>query len=93
MKAIWNNQIIAESNNTIIIEGKHYFPPSSVKTEYLNTSTTHTICNLKGQASYFTIAVNGQINIDAAWCYPSPYNNAKNITNYFAFWKGVKITD
>lgn len=93
MKAIWNNQVIAESSNTIIIDGNHYFPPTSVNKDFLNTSETHTMCGWKGQASYYTIAVNGQINIDAAWFYPSPYDKAKSITNYVAFWKGVKITD
>lgn len=93
MKAIWNNQIIAESNETIIVEGNHYFPPTSVNKDFLNSSETHTMCGWKGEASYYTIAVSGQINIDAAWFYPTPYNEATNITNYIAFWKGVKITD
>jgi len=91
MKAIWNNQIIAESENTTVVEGNHYFPPSSIDKNFLNISDTHTICGRKGEASYFTIAVNGQINIDAAWYYPIPKDNVKHIANYVAFWKGVEI--
>ncbi len=92
MKAIWNKQIIAESDETIIIEGNHYFPPGSIIRDYFNPSETYTSCTLKGKASYYTLAVNGQINLDAAWYYPNPKEQAKNIANYVAFWKGVEIT-
>ena len=93
MKAIWNNQVIAESNNTIVVENNHYFPKESVKPEFLQQSSTHTTCPWKGKASYFTIEVDGQQNKDAAWYYPEPKAAAANITNYIAFWKGVKITE
>jgi uncharacterized protein (DUF427 family) len=93
MKAIWNNQIIAESNDTIIVENNHYFPKKSVKEEYLKTSATHTTCPWKGLASYYTLEVDNQQNKDAAWYYPDPKDAAKNIKDYVAFWKGVKITE
>lgn len=93
MKAIWNKKIIAESNATILFEGNHYFPPNAVNQEYINCSETYTTCNNKGQACFYTIAVNGQINIDAAWYYPTPNHKIKEIANYIAFWKGIEITD
>ncbi|NOZ47845.1 MAG: DUF427 domain-containing protein [Chlorobi bacterium] len=91
MKAIWNNEIIAESNETIVIEGNHYFPPESVQKKYLNNSETHSKCPWKGHASYYSIIVNGENNVDAAWYYPQPFDAAKQIKNYVAFWKGVEI--
>ena len=91
MKAIWNNQIIAESYKTINIEGNQYFPVDSVKSEFLEDSDTQTHCHWKGDASYKTIVVDGKTNKDAAWYYPSPMERAKMIKGYFAFWKGVKI--
>ena len=92
MKAIWNEQVIAESNETIVIEGNHYFPPSSVNQEYLKKSETHTTCHWKGEASYYSLQVNGQENADAAWYYPEAKELAKNIEGYIAFWKGVEVT-
>ena len=91
MKAIWNSQVIAESDATVVVEGNHYFPRSSVKAEYLAESSTHTTCPWKGQASYFSLSVDGQTNPDAAWYYPQPKDAAKNITGHVAFWKGVKV--
>ncbi|WP_293909099.1 DUF427 domain-containing protein [Deinococcus sp.] len=91
MKAIWNNQVIAESDATVVVEGNHYFPRSSVKAEYLAESGTHSTCPWKGQASYFSLSVDGQTNPDAAWYYPQPKDAAKNITGHVAFWKGVKV--
>jgi len=93
MKAIWNNQVIAESNDTIVVENNHYFPKESVKAEYLKETDIHTTCPWKGKASYYTLEVDGKENQDAAWYYPEPKEAAKNITNYVAFWKGVKITE
>ncbi|QEM13021.1 MULTISPECIES: DUF427 domain-containing protein [Mucilaginibacter] len=93
MKAIWNNQVIAESNDTIVVENNHYFPKESVKAEYLKETDIHTTCPWKGKASYYTLDVDGKENQDAAWYYPEPKEAAKNITNYVAFWKGVKITE
>ncbi|HEK21957.1 MULTISPECIES: DUF427 domain-containing protein [unclassified Mucilaginibacter] len=93
MKAIWNNQVIAESNDTIVVENNHYFPKESVKSEYLRESTTHTTCPWKGVASYYTLDVDGQQNRDAAWYYPEPKAAASQIAGYVAFWKGVKVTE
>lgn len=91
MKAIWNNQIIAESEATIVVENNHYFPADSVKREFLIASDTHTICPWKGEASYYTLKVDGQENKDAAWFYPNTKPLANNIRNYIAFWKGVEV--
>jgi uncharacterized protein (DUF427 family) len=91
MKAIWNNQVIAESNHTIVVENNHYFPPESIKKEFFKESNTHTACPWKGQASYHTLEVDGLQNRDAAWYYPSPKPLAKDLKNYVAFWKGVTI--
>jgi uncharacterized protein (DUF427 family) len=93
MKAIWNDQVIAESNDTIVVENNHYFPRSAVKAEFLRDSNTHTTCPWKGLASYHTLEVNGKQNADAAWYYPEPKPAAQQITDRIAFWKGVKITD
>jgi uncharacterized protein (DUF427 family) len=92
MKALWNNQVIAESDQTIIIENNHYFPAESVKKEYFKPTDTHTTCPWKGLASYYTLEVNGEQNRDAAWYYPDPKPAAAEIKNYVAFWKGVKVT-
>ena len=92
MQAIWNHTVIAESNETIVIENNHYFPPSAVKKEYLKLSYTHSTCPWKGEASYFDIEVDGKINKDAAWFYPEPKDAAKEIKDYIAFWRGVKVT-
>jgi uncharacterized protein (DUF427 family) len=91
MKAIWNDQVIAESDETIVVENNHYFPKESVKTEYLRPSPAHTTCIWKGKASYHTLEVEGKENLDAAWFYPDPSPAAANIKDYIAFWKGVKI--
>jgi len=93
MKAIWNNEIIAESNDTIVIEGNHYFPADSIKKEYYKPSETHTVCHWKGTASYYSLEVNGATNADAAWYYPVASQMAKSIEGYVAFWKGVQVTD
>lgn len=91
MKAIWNNEVIAESNDTVVVEGNHYFPPSSVKNEYLKPSGTHSTCPWKGKASYYSLEVKGKTNVDAAWYYPEPKDAAKNIKDRIAFWKGVNV--
>jgi uncharacterized protein (DUF427 family) len=91
MKAIWNGVVLAESEKTELVEGNHYFPPSSLHRQYFQESDTHTVCGWKGTASYYTILVNGQENKDAAWYYPEPLPAAKNIAGYVAFWKGVEI--
>lgn len=91
MKAIWEGQVLAESNGTVVVEGNHYFPPQAIKKEFFKESATHTVCGWKGTASYYDIDVNGKVNKDAAWYYPSPKDAAKNIGGYVAFWKGVKV--
>lgn len=91
MKAIWNNTTIAESNETVVVEGNQYFPADSIKQEYFQPSATHTVCGWKGTASYYDIVVNGESNKDAAWYYPETKPDAKNIEGYVAFWKGVEI--
>ncbi|RDC66071.1 DUF427 domain-containing protein [Adhaeribacter pallidiroseus] len=92
MKAIWNNEVIAESDDTIIVENNHYFPVDSVTEKFLISSDTHTTCAWKGQASYYTLEVNGQQNKDAAWYYADPKPAADKIKNRIAFWKGVQVT-
>ena len=92
-KAVWNGVVLAESDNTEVVEGNHYFPPNAVKMEYFQTSSKQTTCPWKGRASYYTVNVNGQENRDAAWYYPDPKDAAKNITGYVAFWRGVKVED
>jgi len=91
MRAIWNGAVLAESADTIVIEGNHYFPPAAIRTEHFKPSATHTVCGWKGTASYYTIEVNGQQNPDAAWYYPEPKDAAKEIAGYVAFWRGVKV--
>ena len=91
MKAIWNNQVIAESDDTVVVEGNHYFPRSSVRSEYLTGSQTHSVCPWKGTASYYTLTVDGKSNPDAAWYYPQPKDAAQEITDRLAFWKGVEV--
>lgn len=90
-KAIWNGTVLAESNQCEVVEGNQYFPPDSINKEYFQESSTHTSCPWKGQASYYTIVVDGQENKDAAWYYPSAKEKAKNIEGYIAFWRGVKV--
>ena len=91
MKAIWNGKIIAESNKTIVIENNHYFPTESVKKEFLLSSDTTTVCPWKGNASYYSLNIEGSVNKDAAWFYQTPKPMAKGIKDYIAFWKGVEI--
>jgi len=92
MKAVWNNEVIAESDETIVVENNHYFPDDAVKKEFLVNSSTHTTCPWKGVASYYSIKVNDKENRDAAWYYPQPKQAAENIKNYIAFWKGVAVS-
>jgi uncharacterized protein (DUF427 family) len=91
MKAIWNNVVIAESSETVVVEGNHYFPAESVNAAYLRPSNTHTTCPWKGVASYHTLEVQGKQNPDAAWYYPTPKDAAKQIAGRIAFWKGVQV--
>ena len=91
MKAIWNDKVIAESNSTVNVENNYYFPPESVKKEYLRKSETKSVCPWKGAAAYYDLVVDDRVNSDAAWYYPEPKEAAKEITGYVAFWKGVEI--
>jgi uncharacterized protein (DUF427 family) len=93
MKAIWNDKVIAESDDTLVIEGNHYFPPESIKSEYYKESNTHTVCPWKGTASYYSLEVDGKTNADAAWYYPEVKELAKGIKGRVAFWKGVQVVD
>lgn len=93
MKAIWNKKIIAESNDTIVIENNHYFPPESLNKQFLKDSGFQTTCPWKGKASYYSLDVDGEVNKDAAWYYPEPKEKAKSIKNYVAFWKQVEIVN
>ena len=90
-KAIWNGVVLAESDRGEIVEGNYYFPPDALNQDFFKASNTHTSCPWKGEASYYTVVVEGQENKDAAWYYPTPKERAKNIQNYVAFWKGVKV--
>ncbi len=92
MKAIWNGQIIAESDETIVIEGNHYFPDSSINKDYFSESTTSSFCPWKGTASYYSLDVEGKKNNDAAWYYPEASEMARKIEGMVAFWKGVEVT-
>jgi uncharacterized protein (DUF427 family) len=91
MKAIWNNAVIAESDDTVVVEGNHYFPSAAVGKQYLQPSPTHTHCPWKGEASYYDVVVNGETNKDAAWYYPAPKEAAAEIKDRVAFWRGVKV--
>jgi len=91
VKALWNDQVIAASDETVVVEGNHYFPPESVRREFLRDSTATTQCGWKGTARYFDLIVNGRTNEQAAWYYPEPLPAAKEIAGRIAFWKGVKV--
>lgn len=93
MKAIWNGTVLAESDDTKVVENNHYFPRNSVKDEYLKPSDTTTRCFWKGKAHYYNIEVNGKVNEDAAWYYPEASFAAKPIEDRIAFWKGVEVTE
>ena len=93
MKAVWQNTVVAESNETIVVEGNHYFPPESIKKNCFAPSDTHSTCHWKGLASYYHVKVNELVNQDAAWFYPEPKEAAKSIKDYVAFWRGVTISE
>ena len=93
MKAIWNKETLANSSETVVVEGNHYFPPTSLNMQFFKKSEKNTFCPWKGSASYYDIVVNGLSNKDAAWFYPEPKSAANNIAGYVAFWKGVEVTD
>ncbi len=90
-RATWNGATLAESERTVIVEGNHYFPPDSVRSDLFRASETHSICPWKGTASYYDVEVNGEKNPDAAWYYPDPKPAAAQIRDHVAFWKGVRV--
>ena len=91
MKATWNGAVLAESDDTVVVEGNHYFPLESVRREHLRESETHTVCPWKGTASYYDVVVGGETNKDAAWYYPQPKDAARQIKDRVAFWRGVRV--
>lgn len=93
MKAIWNGAILAQSDNTIIVEGNHYFPADSVKKEFLEPSDFTSFCGWKGTANYYSVNVQGKKNKDCAWYYAEPNDAAKKIKGRIAFWNGVQVTN
>ena len=93
MRAVWNGQVIAESDDTVVVEGNHYFPADSVTADALQPSDTTSRCPWKGEASYYNVVVDGEVNADAAWYYPDPKPAAENIRGRVAFWRGVQVSD
>jgi uncharacterized protein (DUF427 family) len=92
-RAQWNGAVLADSDETVVVEGNHYFPHDSVDWSHFSATETHTICPWKGEASYYDLIVDGQTNGDAAWYYPDPLEAAKEIKDHVAFWKGVSVTE
>ncbi len=92
-KAIWNETVLAECEQSQVVEGNHYFPPESLNREYFRASEAQTICGWKGTASYYDVVVGEKVNEQAAWYYPDPKSAAANIKGYIAFWKGVEVVD
>lgn len=93
VKAVWNGAVLAESNETIVVEGNHYFPPNAVNREFFRDSDHHTVCGWKGTCSYYDVEVDGERNANAVWYYPECKEAAKNIEGWFAFWHGVKVVE
>ena len=91
MRASWKGAVLAESDDTVVVEGNHYFPADSLRREHFRESATHTVCPWKGTASYYDVVVGADVNRDAAWTYPSPKPAAANITGHVAFWRGVEV--
>jgi uncharacterized protein (DUF427 family) len=91
MKATWKGAVLAESDETVVVEGNHYFPADSIRREHFRESGTHTTCPWKGLASYYDVVVGGEVNSDAAWYYPEPEQAAEEIRGRVAFWRGVRV--
>jgi uncharacterized protein (DUF427 family) len=92
MRAVWNGEVIAESEDTVVVEGNHYFRPEDVDTRHLEPSARHTVCGWKGTASYYHVVVDGQRNENAAWCYPETKPDADHVRGRIAFWHGVVVS-
>jgi len=91
MKATWKDAVLAESDDTVVVEGNHYFPRESIRQEHFRSSATHTTCHWKGQASYYDVVVGDALNKDAAWYYPNPKPEAASVKDRIAFWRGVRV--
>jgi uncharacterized protein (DUF427 family) len=91
MRAVWKGEVLAESDETRVVEGNHYFPPDSINQEYFKDNDHHTVCPWKGVASYYDVVVEGDVNRSAAWYYPDPSAAAQEIKGYVAFWNGVRV--
>ncbi|MGQ0618271.1 MAG: DUF427 domain-containing protein [Acidimicrobiia bacterium] len=92
-RAIWNDVVIAESGDTIVVDGYRYFPVSSVHDEHLVPSAHHSVCGWKGRASYYDVAAAGEVNGNAAWFYPDPKPAAQLVRGYIGFWRGVRVEE
>jgi uncharacterized protein (DUF427 family) len=93
MKALWKGTVVAESDDTVVVEGNHYFPHAALNPKYVLPSNTKTMCSWKGQASYYTLFVDGDANPDAVWTYPDPKDAAAEIKGRVAFWRGVQVVE
>ncbi len=93
MRAIWNNAVLAHSDDTVVVEGNHYFPADSLRREHFRDSSHHTVCGWKGIASYYDVVVGSEVNANAAWYYPEPKDAARQIAGRVAFWRGVQVVD
>ncbi|MCB9135083.1 MAG: DUF427 domain-containing protein [Anaerolineales bacterium] len=91
MQATWNGAVLAESDQTIVVEGNHYFPPQAINREFFRENSKHTTCPWKGVASYYDVVVDEQVNPGGAWYYPAAKPAAKQIENYVAFWQGIRV--
>ena len=91
MRATWKGEVLAESDETVVVEGNHYFPADSIRREHFRESATHTVCPWKGTASYYDVVVGDEVNKDAAWFYPEPKQAAREIKDRVAFWRGVRV--
>ncbi len=91
VQAVWNGRVIAESDDTVVVEGNHYFPRAAVSPTVLGDSDTHTVCPWKGTAYYHSVSVDGETNADAAWFYPEPQAEAEMVRDRIAFWRGVTV--
>ena len=93
VKAVWNGAILAESDRTIVIDGKHYFPPDAINREYFYENIVHSYCPCLGMANYFNVRVGNKLKPNAAWYYPQPGHAAQEIAGYITFWQGVRVED
>jgi uncharacterized protein (DUF427 family) len=93
MKAIWNDTVLADSDDTVVVEGNHYFPAASLRQEHFHESDHHSVCPWKGTASYYDVVVGDAVNAQAAWYYPQPKEAAAQVAGRVAFWKGVRVVD